>query len=111
MSDESFYHQRVTSGEYDHLTTTLGKMQKKALIALEYNRDFERDPQKDNFCFKPVGEKPIRFSAWIFGEIAPRSVGTVHQASGNHYAGTPPIRACIANKTTCTIHILRTTPI
>jgi hypothetical protein len=108
MSLESFYHQRVASGEYDRLTTTLTNMNKKALIALEYNRDFERDSEK-YFRFKPVGEKPVPFYCWIFGEIASRSVGTIHQASGNHYVGKSPVRVFLVYQTTFAYLSLRIT--
>ncbi|KAF8319551.1 hypothetical protein F5887DRAFT_928294, partial [Amanita rubescens] len=89
MSDSAFYLDRVTSGDYNRLIDNVRKMGSRALINLEYKRDFERDT-RNGFKLKSNDEKIVPFTAWIFGEIAPRAVGTPHQASGNHYIGRPP---------------------
>ena len=92
MTDSSFYHLRASSGEYDRLVTNLNSMQKHALMGLEYGRDFERQP-KNGFRRIVGDEKKGLFSTWVFGEIADKAIGTIHQASGNHYLGRAPVRS------------------
>ena len=91
MSDSSLYLNRLESGDYDQLVNRLRDMGSRALINLEYNRDFERDI-RNGFNVKSNDDKIVPFTTWVFGEIAPRSVGTLHQSSGNHYIGRPPVR-------------------
>lgn len=91
MTDSHIYHLRASSGEYDKLLVNLQNMKKHALFGLEYNVDFERHP-KNGFRKLAGNEKKGIFSTWVFGEIADRSLGTIHQASGNHYLGTHPVR-------------------
>jgi hypothetical protein len=92
MTDSSFYTQRVSSGDYDQLVERVRNLGKRALINLEYKNDFERDARNSGFKLKSNGDKVIPFTAWVFGEIAPRAVGTLHQATGNHYFGPNPVR-------------------
>ena len=92
MTDSSFYHLQASSGEYDRLVTNLNSMQKHALMGLEYGCDFEHQPKNGFRCI--VGnEKKGLFSTWIFSEIADKAIGTIHQASGNHYLGCAPVRS------------------
>ena len=92
MTDSALYLHHVSSGDYDRLAANISSLNKHALIGLEYGRDFERN-QKNGFITKS-SSKPIPFSTWIFGEIARHNVGTLHQASGNHFIGRPPVLLC-----------------
>jgi hypothetical protein len=99
MSDSLLYQSRVSSGDYDRLSANLLTFNKHALVNLEYGRDFERDSRRG---FKIISESENRrapFSTWLFGEIAPHSVGTLHQASGNHYIGCPPVSTSLPSGT------------
>lgn len=91
MTDPSFYLLRGSSGEYDLLSANLKNMKKHALLGVEYGRDFERHASTGFSRIKGDGKKNT-FSSWVFGEIADKAVGTVHQASGNHYLGKAPVR-------------------
>lgn len=73
------YQLRLQSGEYDRITTNLLNFKKHAL-----------DPKK-GFRAKTTDDKYTPFSTWIFGEIASCSLGTLHQASGNHFIGWLPV--------------------
>ncbi|KAF8320642.1 hypothetical protein F5887DRAFT_1291293 [Amanita rubescens] len=98
MSDPEIYHQRLSSGEYDRLANNLRGMQNRALVNIEYKRDFDRDA-RNGFKIITNSETVVPFTTWIFGEIAPRAVGTLHQASGNHYIGRPPNYIMIDDET------------
>jgi hypothetical protein len=91
-SDSTICQSRVETGEYERMVKNLKSLGKRVLIGVEYGKDFERDGKKGFKEKKPKEDKTIVFSTWIFGEIASRSVGTLHQASGNHYIGRPPVR-------------------
>jgi len=65
-------------------------MKKRALVSVEYKRDFYQDPKK-GFMWSTGDANTTPFIPWLFGEIAPRAVGTLHQASGNHYLGKRPV--------------------
>ena len=41
---------------------------------------------------KSNDDKIVPLTAWVFGEIAPRAIGALHQASGNHYVSRGPVR-------------------
>lgn len=88
-SDSTTYQTRVDSGDYDRMMKNLKNLGTRALIGVAYDKHFERDGKR-GFIEKNANGKV--FSTWIFGEIASRSVGTLHQASGNHYIGRPPVR-------------------
>ncbi|KAF8344843.1 hypothetical protein F5887DRAFT_917856 [Amanita rubescens] len=89
MTDSTLYLQRAESGEYNRLVDSLRNMGKRAMVNLEYKREFERD-MRNGFKMISTDDKQVPFTAWVFGEIAPRAVGTLHQASGNHYIGRHP---------------------
>ena len=84
------YQLRLENGEYNRIATNLLNFQKWALVGVEYGLDFERDPKK-GFRTKTATDKYIPFSTWVFGEIASREQGTLHQASGNHFIGRSPV--------------------
>lgn len=92
MDDPSttWYHHRAETGDFKRIAANLKNLKKCALMGVEYARDFERDA-KTGFQMKTSDVKKTPFSTWIFGEIAPRAVGTLHQASGNHFIGRPPV--------------------
>ena len=87
----NFYQLRVVNGDYEHIASNLLNFQKRALVSVEYGLDFERDPKR-GFRTKTPDDKYTPFSTWVFGEIASRDLGTLHQASGNHFIGCPPVR-------------------
>jgi hypothetical protein len=89
-SDSSFYQRRLSSGAYTRLTEKISDFKSRALVFSEYKRDFSQDSNKNFVCKNPSG-KSVPFKTWLFGEIAPRDVGTLHQASGNHYLGKRPV--------------------
>ena len=47
--------------------------------------------EKDSKIISESENHCAPFSMWLFGEITPCSVSTLHQASGNHYIGCLPI--------------------
>ena len=91
MSDPSstWYHRHAQTGDFERITSNLINLKKRALLGVEFDRDFERD-SNTGFQMK-AADKTVPFTTWIFGEIAPRAVGTLHQASGNHFIGRPPV--------------------
>ncbi|KAF8349183.1 hypothetical protein F5887DRAFT_1070524 [Amanita rubescens] len=89
MSDSAFYLDRVTSGDYNRLIDNVRKMGSRALINLEYKRDFERDT-RNGFKLKSNDEKIVPFTAWIFGEIRATCRRNTSPGFGNHYIGRPP---------------------
>ena len=90
-SHASDYQQRVSSGAYEKLIANLSTLEARALISVEYKRDFYQDSKK-GFMIPAQGDgQATPFKTWIFGEIAPRASGTLHQASGNHYFGKRPV--------------------
>ncbi|SRR6266576_4602577 len=90
MSDTSFYSECASSGDYDHLINNLINMGQCALINVEYKQNFEQSAC-NGFKIKSNEEKVILFMAWVFGEITPCAIGTLHQAAGNHYFGQGPV--------------------
>jgi hypothetical protein len=76
---------------YDKLADKIVGLKKKALANLVYEEDFDRDPsnlKRFRLCSADGSFKP--FTSWIFGEVVRSSLGTVHQATGNHWAGKAP---------------------
>src|SRR6266436_4206572 len=100
------YQERVSSGAYTRLIDNVMAMKSRALVSSEYKRDFYQDSKK-NVVTPPKGEgNPTPFKTWLFGEIAPRAAGTLHQASGNHYLG--PVDRLITFGPTSLINSFRT---
>jgi hypothetical protein len=87
----SFYKERHSSGAYTHFIESLTSFKSRALVFSEYKQDFERDSKKGFVRLSP-NRNATPFKTWLFGEIAPRDVGTLHQASGNHYVGKRAVR-------------------
>ena len=80
-----------TAELYDELAASITRMKKKALANLVYEEDFERDPANSKRFRLKSGDGSLKsFETFIFGEIIRSGLGTVHQASGNHYAGRGP---------------------
>jgi len=97
--EPSIYEQRVSSGAYTQLINNLQILESRALISVEYKRDFYQEGKR-GFLTVPSGDGSVRpFKTWLFGEIAPRAAGTLHQASGNHYFGKRPVSLCVSSPT------------
>lgn len=93
MSDNesTIYQQRVSTGAYARLMDNIKAIKSRALVFSEYKRDFYQDSKRGFMTHRSDGD-PTPFKMWLFGEIASRAVGTLHQASGNHYLGKRPVR-------------------
>jgi hypothetical protein len=90
-SHSSFYKERLSSDAYTHFIDNVASLKTRALVFSEYKKDFKRD-SKMGFIRQSNNGDAAPFKTWLFGEIAPRDVGTLHQASGNHYVGKRAVR-------------------
>ena len=90
-TESTIYQQRVSSGAYMRLMDNITAIKSRALVFSEYKHDFYQD-SKRGFISHSADGNPTPFKMWLFGEIASRNLGTLHQASRNHYLGKRPVR-------------------